>query len=158
MVTFKSRFAVNNLLTLFSKKSDEWSTPAEVFRPLDAEFQFTLDVAATERNAKCSRYFTREIDGLGEDWSQDICWMNPPYSQVGVWMEKAYLTSLNGAEVVCLVPSRTDTRWWHSYAIKADEIRWIQGRVGFLNPTHRGRTRSPFPTAVVIFRGSQEAV
>lgn len=127
----------------------DWGTPPEVFEPLDAEFHFTLDVCATAENAKCARYFTEEEDGLAQDWD-GVCWMNPPYGrEILGWMKKAYEESRKGATVVCLVPSRTDTRWWHEYAMKADEIRYVKGRIKFIG----AESGAPFPSAVVVFRG-----
>ena len=76
-------------------------------------------------------------------------WMNPPYGrEIGKWMKKAYEESQQGCTVVCLVPSRTDTAWWHDYAMKADEIRYIRGRLKFQG----AENSAPFPSAVVIFR------
>lgn len=75
--------------------------------------------------------------------------MNPPYGrEIGKWMKKAYESAQAGALVVCLVPSRTDTRWWHDYAMKG-EIHFIKGRLKFGN----AKTNAPFPSAVVIFDG-----
>lgn len=127
----------------------DWETPPEVFEPLDAEFHFTLDVCATAENAKCARYFTEEEDGLAQDWD-GVCWMNPPYGrEILGWMKKAVEESRKGATVVCLVPSRTDTRWWHEYAMQADEIRYVKGRIRFVGAEHP----APFPSSVVVFRG-----
>jgi phage N-6-adenine-methyltransferase len=132
----------------FSSETDLWATPQDTFDELNKEFGFTLDVCATDDNAKCDRYFTIEDDGLSKAW-QGICWMNPPYGrEIGKWMEKAYKSSLAGFTVVCLVPSRTDTRWWHDYAMKGD-IRFIKGRLKFGNAKHN----APFPSAIVIFKG-----
>ena len=66
---------------LFSSKSIDWSTPQELFDALDKRFQFTLDVCASDKNAKVKRYFTRELDGLGQSWGGERCWMNPPYGR-----------------------------------------------------------------------------
>jgi len=94
---------------LFSSHTDEWATPMEVFTPLNKEFNFDLDVCATPDNAKCPQYFTRQENGLRQQW-QGVCWMNPPYGKsIAQWMEKAYKSSLLGATVVCLVPVRSDT-------------------------------------------------
>ncbi len=136
----------------FSSASDEWSTPQTFFDVLNDEFGFTLDVCATETNAKCKRYFTREEDGLKQPWGSNRCWMNPPYGrQIGAWMAKADAEASTGALVVCLVPARTDTGWWHDYAAKADEIRFVRGRLRFGDATNA----APFPSAVVVFRGGQ---
>ncbi len=80
---------------------------------------FDLDVCATGENAKCDRFFTREDDGLAQAWTGRV-WMNPPYGRmIGEWMRKAWESSQTTAElVVCLVPARTDTRWWHEYAVQ----------------------------------------
>ena len=77
--------------------------------------------------------------------------MNPPYGKViSLWMKKAYESSLEGATVVCLVPARTDTKWWHTYVIPhAKEVRFIQGRLKFVG----GKNTAPFPSAVVIYEG-----
>ena len=78
--------------------------------------------------------------------------MNPPYGrEVGVWIEKAYKESLKGAIVVCLIPSRTDTKYWHDYCMKANEIRFIKGRLKFGD----SKNSAPFPSAIVIFNGRQ---
>lgn len=134
---------------LFSSKKMDWETPITLFRELDLEFGFDIDVCATADNAKCARFYTPEQDGLTRDW-EGTCWMNPPYGrEIGKWMKKAYESSLHGATVVCLVPSRTDTSWWHNYAMMACEIRYIRGRIKFVG----AKNGAPFPCAVVIFRG-----
>ena len=138
-----------NLEVMFTSKTDLWETPKVFFDELDKEFHFELDVCALPENAKCKNYFTPEIDGLKQKWC-GICWMNPPYGrEIGNWMKKAYESSQDGATVVCLVPSRTDTKWWHEYAMKG-EIRFIRGRLKFGNSNNS----ASFPSAVVIFKGS----
>jgi phage N-6-adenine-methyltransferase len=131
------------------ERKEDWGTPKALFAMLDAEFHFTVDVCASPHNAKCARYYTEEIDSFTQEW-RGVCWMNPPYGRdIERWMQKAYESSLSGATVVCLVFSRTDTKWWHRWAMKADEIRFIKGRVKFEGGANGG---APFPSAVVIFR------
>lgn len=143
---------------MFSSASDEWETPPELFAKLDAEFHFELDVAASDANHKCVSYFTPLNNGLLVPWPGRTCWMNPPYgSKIGKWMAKAWLESAGGgATVVCLVPARTDTKWWHDYVIgKGAEVRFLKGRVKFLKPgagPNDKRQPAPFPSAIVIFR------
>jgi phage N-6-adenine-methyltransferase len=121
---------------------EDWETPPDFFAALDAEFGFTLDVCATAENAKCLRYLSPEDDGLAIDWESDVCWMNPPYgAEIPMWMAKAWEASRYGATVVCLVPARTDTRWWHNYAEKASERRFVKGRLRFVG----ARFNAPFP-------------
>lgn len=133
----------------YSSATDEWETPQDFFDALDGEFGFGLDVCATPENAKCPRYYTREDDGLAREW-RGVCWMNPPYGRaIGRWVRKAYESARDGATVVCLVPARTDTAWWHDYATRADEIRFVRGRLKFGGAKHN----APFPNAVLVFGG-----
>jgi phage N-6-adenine-methyltransferase len=129
-------------------QSVEWSTPQDLFDEYDREFAFTLDAAATHINAKCSRFFTEREDGLAQLWSGSV-WCNPPYGgrETGKWVRKGYEAAQQGATVVLLVPSRTDTRWWHDYAMKG-EVRFLRGRLRFGG----SKNSAPFPSAVVVFR------
>ena len=130
----------------FSSKTDMWATPQAFFDKYDEKFNFELDVCATDENAKCDNYFTEKIDGLTQEWT-GVCFMNPPYGREIIhWMRKAYESSLSGATVVCLVPARTDTKWWHEYAMKG-EIEFIRGRLKFGD----AKNSAPFPSAVVTF-------
>src|SRR3990172_1032571 len=130
---------------------DEWATPADLFEALNREFAFTLDPCATPMNAKCARFFTRDDDGLSKCWAGEVVFMNPPYGRAIVrWMEKAYAES-NAATVVCLIPARTDTAWWHEFVMRSDEIRYLRGRVCFGG---KGKP-APFPSAIAIFRGGR---
>lgn len=131
----------------FSNEKSDWETPGSIFDELNKEFCFDLDPCSSHENKKCRRYFTKVEDGLAQDWGRSTVFMNPPYGrEIGKWMKKAYESSLNGATVVCLVPSRTDTVWWHDYALKG-EIRFIKGRLKF----GKSKNNAPFPSAVVIF-------
>jgi len=140
---------VSNMMNVhFSSQTDLHATPQAFFDTLNAEFRFDVDVCALPGNAKCEKFFSPEDDGLSKHW-EGVCWMNPPYGrEIGKWMKKAYESSLDGAVVVCLVPSRTDTKWWHDYAMRGD-IRFIKGRLKFGD----ARNSAPFPSAVVVFRG-----
>lgn len=137
----------------FSSKTDDWATPQDFFDKVAERFPFTLDVCATPENAKCEQFFTKEHDGLQQKW-EGVCWMNPPYGrEIGHWVHKAYASSwINGATVVCLVPARTDTKWWHDYCLKG-EIEFIKGRLKFGG----SKNSAPFPSALVVFRGRATA-
>jgi phage N-6-adenine-methyltransferase len=137
---------------LFSSRTDEWATPRNLFDRLNQEFQFTLDPCATNENHKCDRWFTREEDGLLEDWAGRV-FMNPPYGrEIGFWVKKAYQETQRDAELVaCLLPARTDTAWWHDYCMKG-EIRFLRGRLKFGD----SKNSAPFPSAIVIFRKNDE--
>ena len=130
----------------FSSKTNEWATPQGLFDELDAEFGFTLDPCATAQNAKCSRFYTKQDDGLSKSWAGEIVFMNPPYGrEIKHWIKKAH--DEKEATVVCLIPSRTDTSYWHDYCMKG-EIRYIRGRLRFGD----SKGSAPFPSAIVIFR------
>ncbi len=138
---------MDNIELFFSSKTDQWSTPNELFNTLNKEFQFTLDPCATKENAKCKKYYTKKENGLIQDWSNEIVFMNPPYGrEIKHWIKKAYEESLKGAIVVCLVPARTDTIYWHNYCLKG-KVRFIKGRLKFGN----SKNSAPFPSAIVVF-------
>lgn len=128
-----------------ARGSVEWPTPRDFFDALDREFHFDLDPCATPDNAKCARYFTAADDGLAQRWTGTV-FVNPPFRDCGLWVEKAHEESRRGATVVCLVPSRTDTDWWHRYAVRA-EIRWIRGRLRF-----NAQVNAPFACCLLVFR------
>jgi len=133
----------------FSSARSNWSTPQAFFDELNKEFNFTRDVCAEPHTARCERFWTREDDALSKEW-EGVCYMNPPYGrEITKWIKKAYDSSRSGATVVCLIPSRTDTKWWHQYVMHADEIRFIQGRLKF----DGHKNSAPFPSAISVFRG-----
>lgn len=137
-----------NTEVMFSSNDQTWETPLDLFNKLNYEFQFTLDVCALPLTAKCNNYYTPEINALEQDWNGNICWMNPEYNNAYIWMKKAYEESLKSyCIVVCLVPARTDTKWWDEFAMKASEIRFIKGRLKFGN----SKNSAPFPSAIIIF-------
>ena len=114
----------------YSSKSNEWGTPQDLFDQLDEVYQFTLDPCATPYNAKCIKYYTKEEDGLSKDWSGECVFMNPPYGrEIKKWVKKAYEESLKGASVVCLIPARTDTVYWHQYIFTFAEVKFIKRNI-----------------------------
>jgi len=134
---------------MFSSKTELWATPQKFFDAISVLYgPFDIDVCADASNAKCHVYFDKVADGLAQTWTGK-CWMNPPYGRdIGKWMKKA---SESNATVVCLVPARTDTNWWHEYAMKG-EITFIKGRLKFGD----AKNSAPFPSAVVVFRPRQK--
>lgn len=134
---------------LYSSRSEEWPTPQDFFDKLDEEFHFTLDPCATLENAKCRKFFTKELDGLAEDWGTETVFCNPPYGKdIIKWARKAWLASTRGATVVFLVHARTDTKWFHEFVYGKAELRFIRGRLKFgaVNQS------APFPSLVAIYR------
>lgn len=131
----------------FATNSIEWATPDSVFAPLAKEFEFTCDVAATKDNAKCATFFSKDNNGLQQQWT-GVCWMNPPYGrEVKEWVKKAHESAASGAIVVALLPAKTNTNWWHDYVMKY-EVRFLRGRPKFNGAKHG----LPFPLAIVVFQ------
>jgi len=145
--------------TYKTSNDDTWSTPKDFFNKLNDEFSFGLDAAALSsstlvpdnwygpdhlepnRRDAFSRYWTRDANGKP-------IWLNPPYGRtIGEWMKKANDEALRGGVIVCLVPARTDTNWWHLYCIQ-HEVRFIKGRLRFGNQ----KNSAPFPSAVVVIQ------
>ena len=137
----------------------EWETPEDLFQALDAEFHFDIDAAASEANAKCDFYITKEQDALNCDWSipdntlPAHAWLNPPYGRgVKKWVAKAWQECVKGNLVVLLLPARTDTEWFHQYIDKKAEVRFLKGRIRFVNSdTAEPSDPAPFPSMIVVF-------
>lgn len=144
---------MKNINACFSSKSNEWSTPQEFFDELDKEFHFTLDPCSTHENCKCKKHYTIEENGLERNWGGEIVFCNPPYgSEIGKWVEKGYREGTKDKTVVVmLIPSRTDTKYFHDYIYQRCEIRFIKGRLKFGD----GVNSAPFPSMLVIFRGAK---
>lgn len=134
---------------MMSSNTYEWATPQELFNSLDAEFHFTLDPCSTHENAKCEYHFTKEDDGLSQNWGGQRVFCNPPYGkELPKWVKKCYDESRVGTLVVMLIPARTDTKWFHEYIYGKAEIRFIKGRVKFGD----SKNSAPFPSMLVVFR------
>lgn len=138
-----------NTKVMFSSNSNDWGTPQHLFNVLNAEFNFNLDVCAEKYNAKCKNFFSPKDNSLNQKWT-GTCFMNPPYGRGIIdWVKKAlHDAKKNKATVVCLVPSKTETKWMQDIRCEADEIRLIRGRLHF----NDGPNAAPFPSCLVIFK------
>lgn len=146
----RSHYGNGQRLVQRQDERQDYQTPPELFLSLSQEFgPFDVDVCANEINAQVPRYFSKEQDGLAQEWT-GRCWMNPPYGRATpAWIKKA---SESKALVVCLIPARTDTRWFHDYVLpRAKTVRFLKGRPKFWldgKPTGQG---GKFPSMVVVF-------
>jgi site-specific DNA-methyltransferase (adenine-specific) len=124
----------------FMSQSVDWATPEWLYAELDKEFGFDFD--------PCPLYGASSgVDGLTIPWGQST-FVNPPYGRaIGHWTAKAKKEAGGGKTVVMLIPSRTDTKWWHEDIMTADEIRFIKGRLKFGG----AKTSAPFPSAVIVW-------
>lgn len=133
----------------FKSTGFERETPQRLFDELDREFHFTRDVCASRKNFKVTAFWDKRDNALADhqQW-KGVLWMNPPYGRaIAMFVKKAYQSRAT-ATTVCLLPARTDSQWWHQWVMKADEIRFIKGRLRF----QREKDGAPFPSAIVVFR------
>lgn len=139
-----------NTEVMFSSKTDLWYTPQGFYDELNKEFNFTLDPCANHENHKTDKYFTKEDDGLKQDWSDNVVFCNPPYGRVlKDWIKKASdEAKKDNTTVVMLIPARTDTKYFHEYIYHKAEIRFIKGRLKFGG----SKNAAPFPSMVVVFK------
>lgn len=143
----------------FSSLDMTWRTPRLFWEELNKEFNFVLDACALKSSALVDNWYgpdhddVSRRDALTTDWVKDSdggnVFMNPPYGrQIGKFVSKALNESLRGCCVVCLIPARTDTRWFHDFIFDTNaEVRFLRGRLKF----NDGPNSAPFPSAVVIF-------
>jgi phage N-6-adenine-methyltransferase len=124
---------------LFKSESDNWKTPEMVYKKLEDEFNFDFDPCPLNENP--------DFDGLKIEWGKSN-FVNPPYSKISEWCKKSFEEWQKGKTVVMLIPSRTDTRYWHDYIMKATEIRFIKGRLKF----GESKNSAPFPSAIIVFK------
>jgi phage N-6-adenine-methyltransferase len=124
---------------LFTSAEQTWRTPRAVYEALDAEFGFDFDPCPSDP----------DFDGLAAEWGRSN-FVNPPYNGIKAWAAKGYAEAQKGKGVVFLIPSRTDTAWWHDVMMCADEIRFLRGRLKF----NDGKGSAPFPSAIVVFKRS----
>ena len=140
-------------VVMFSSQKGEWETPQDFFDKLNWRFgPFDLDPCADSNNTKCVNFFTEAEDGLLKNWEGFTAFVNPPYGRgIDKWIKKGYEESRKeGTKVVMLIPARTDTKYWHQYIMKADEVYFIKGRLKFSDSDNS----APFPSAVVVFEGN----
>lgn len=137
------------VLSIKATSSDEWETPKDLFEKLDNQYHFNLDLCATHKNHKCEKYYTKEQDGLKQEWA-GVCWCNPPYSNVKAWVKKAYNEAQKGTVIIMLIPARTDTRWFHDwiYNMYGVEVEFLRGRLRFSG----SKWNAPFPSMIVTFK------
>lgn len=122
----------------FSSLRLDWQTPNYIYNELDREFHFDFDPCPANPT----------FDGLNIEWGKSN-FVNPPYGrEIGKWLKKGFEEWKKGKTAVFLIPSRTDTRWWHDFVMKATEIRFIKGRIKFKG----AKNSAPFPSCVVVFR------
>ncbi|WP_258088392.1 phage N-6-adenine-methyltransferase [Weissella fangxianensis] len=137
---------------LFSSKNMSWETPEDLFIELNKKFKFDLDACASVENHKLEKYFTERDDALIQKWDGNV-FMNPPYGRsINKFIEKAYKEHLRDPNrfIVMLIPSRTDTTYWHEFIQNKSIVKFLKGRLKFeLNG--KAMDAAPFPSAIVVY-------
>jgi site-specific DNA-methyltransferase (adenine-specific) len=125
--------------------SDKWMTPPVIYDPLNAEFNFNYDPCPIT-------WKEGDPDALIMNWgSRTFC--NPPYSRVKDFVKKASEEAQKDKVIVMLINACTDTKWFHEYIYNKAEIRFVRGRISFIDPKHPLRKQpSPRPSMIVIFK------
>ena len=152
---------VNKTSTPAAEK-DLWQTPRDLFNALDQEFDFNLDACASDLNFLCGDYFTEHRSATVNEWSlpTDIniiknVFMNPPYSQTELFMERAAeQAKKHNLTVVSLVNANTDTKWFADAVKSANEVRLLTGRIGFVKPDGKKASGNPKGQCLIIWRGN----
>jgi site-specific DNA-methyltransferase (adenine-specific) len=126
-------------------KSDKWATPQKLYDELNNEFKFNFDPCPIT-------WKEGDPDGLSIDWgSSTFC--NPPYSKVALWIKKAYDEWKKGKKVVMLINAITDTKAFHEYIYNKAELRFIKGRISFIDPNNPTKKQPNVkPSMLVIFK------
>lgn len=149
---------------------DDRAVPPEWFAELHERFRFSIDVAASAENTKCSRYFDKTTDGLKQSWAGERVWCNPPYSDLTPWLEKAWQEFGAGAElIVMLVPAnRTEQAWWQEWVEpmrdKPEEdlrVEFLRGRRRFIAPNAAAvgpNERPPFGVCLLVWERDVTAI
>lgn len=133
---------------LFTSNNDSWETPKELFNELNKEFNFDVDLCASDQNHLCDKYFTKDNSCLDKSLFLHNIFCNPPYGRtIYKYVKKCFELSKENL-VVMLLPARTDTRWFHEFIYNKSEIRFIKGRLKFGN----AKNSAPFPSMIVIMK------
>lgn len=127
---------------------DEYGTPQWLFDQRDAVYGFTLDACASPENAKVQKYFTKAQDGLGQSWKNNKVFVHPPYSDLSRWMAKCLSEHITHNILIdCLVPNRSDTKWFHESVAGYAIIIPIEDRITF----DGAFTEAPFASILVTY-------
>lgn len=147
--------------SLYSSASDQYETPKHLFDFLNDVFHFELDPCAkpqieAQKRINTRLRYTEDDDGIIQAWDNVSTFVNPPYSKISKWIDKAMIEfhfrlsskfDYKAAPIVLLVPARTDTQWFHKIAASPFcKIIFLKGRLKFNNT----KTNAPFPSCLII--------
>lgn len=131
------------------------ATPWDFFNILNAEFNFAVDLAASEHNAKCERYLTRYDNAFTVDWSLLApgrwLWLNPPFADLTPWAERCAFEKARGAKIALLTQASVDTFWYRDHVEGVAEVRFLNPRIKFIGHKHT----FPKPLMLSLFDGNR---
>lgn len=138
---------------LFNRNTrKEWQTPLWFFNILNKQYNFIWDMAASKENALVKNYVDEKQDALSMEWpSKSRIWVNFPYNSrlLHLWFSRGWDAASRGSTVIFLVHARTDTVWFHEWAVRG-HITFVRGRLKFL---YNGieQDAAPFPSIVIRY-------
>ncbi len=139
-------------------EKDLWQTPLDLFKAIDQEFDFSVDICASDQNTLCNQFFSEDDSALLNEWvffTNTSCFLNPPYSQTQVFMERAaQQAKFHNITVVALVNANTDTKWFADAVKSANEVRLFTGRIGFIKPDGKKANSNTKGQCLIIWRGN----
>lgn len=140
----------------FKSTNQDWKLPKEIFDKLNEEFHFDRELATSECNSLMGNHFTETDDAFKQKWSGKN-YVNPPFKDASKWVKFAYNESQKEGMTCMVIPSKTNTVWWHEYCMKAKEIRFIRGRPLFVREGYEGNHHGlPFPLSIIIFEKTDQ--
>ena len=135
--------------------NDEYGTPHQLYKNACIKYNIfpTLDVAASDVNHVCKKYYKKENNSLFKQWKEDF-FMNPPYSDVLKWLTHAYYQhTAHNVNALILIYAKTDTKFWHLFVEDLAETHFIRGRIKFNDSEGKpSKHNSPYGSAWIIYR------
>lgn len=135
---------------LLSSRRDDWCTPQIVIDLIRKIGPIGIDPCPCDKSIVHPAVQYPGTDGLALEWKSDgIVFVNPPYGRaIAPWIKRCHdMRRAYSGEFIALVPARTDTRWWHAYAVTAAAWCFWRGRLVFLG----AQGPAPFPSALLYW-------
>lgn len=141
------------------KERDLYATPINIFNRIQsvANIKFVHDVCALKNSAKCATWWNKKQNALKIKWSDHFeanspLWMNPPYSQLPEWTEKAALEAQNGLIIMGLVPDCRSSSWYENNLDGVATTAFIpDGRINFIRPNGTVADSNAFPSVFPLW-------
>lgn len=135
------------------RSKQNYRTPKEFIRAIERRFgRITFDLAASETNTVCKRYYGKKKDSLKKAWpTKGNLWLNPPFGWLRPWIKKCAEhapTMKTGSRILVLVPASIGSIWFDKYVIDKADVEGLRPRLTFVG------IQWPYPKdlALLIFR------